>query len=48
MQVTKDGITIKKAPRRTGWEEAARKMRSNNDDELLIPDVFEDECLEDW
>ncbi|MDO5036132.1 MAG: AbrB/MazE/SpoVT family DNA-binding domain-containing protein [Porphyromonas sp.] len=43
-----DGITIKKAPPRAGWAEAAKKMRANEEDALLIPDVFEDEVLEEW
>ena len=33
---------------RAGWSEAAQKMRSAGDDELLIPDVFEDEVEEEW
>ena len=28
---------------RAGWSEAFKEMRKNGDDELLIPDVFEDE-----
>jgi antitoxin MazE len=33
---------------RKGWEKAFVKMRANNDDKLLIPDIFEDENLEEW
>lgn len=40
-------IVIKPAPRQ-GWEEAAREMHANDDDELLIPDVFDDENLDEW
>ncbi len=35
---------IKKA--RQGWEAAFRSMREQEDDQLLIPDVFEDENLD--
>lgn len=34
----------KKAPR-SGWKEQFALMHQNGDDELLIPDVFEDEDL---
>ena len=33
---------------RQGWAEAFKKMHENGDDELLIPDVFEDEDFEEW
>jgi len=33
---------------RKGWTEAFQKMHQNNDDQLLIPDVFEDEIFEEW
>jgi len=44
VSVSLDGnnIVIKAQPRQ-GWAEA-----ENGDDELLIPDVFEDEKFEDW
>jgi antitoxin MazE len=32
---------------RAGWREAARRMAERGDDDLLIPDVFEDED-HDW
>jgi antitoxin MazE len=48
MQIETDVIVIKKTPARSGWEEAAQKMRMNGDDELLLPDVFEDEVFEEW
>ncbi|WP_236974556.1 AbrB/MazE/SpoVT family DNA-binding domain-containing protein [Membranihabitans maritimus] len=38
----------KKKKPREGWEESFKKMHENGDDELLIPDVFEDEDFEDW
>jgi antitoxin MazE len=37
----------KKKPRE-GWEESFRKLAENGDDQLLIPDVFEDEKIEEW
>lgn len=44
-----DQIVLKpiKTPRQ-GWAEAFKKMHENGDDELLIPDVFEDEDFEEW
>lgn len=33
---------------RSGWDKAFRRMHENNDDELLIDDVFEDENPEEW
>lgn len=34
-------------PRR-GWEKAFKNMAKNEDDKLLMNDVFEDENLEEW
>ena len=44
-----DQIILKpiKKPRQ-GWAEAFKKMHEDGDDELLIPDVFEDEDFEEW
>jgi antitoxin MazE len=33
---------------REGWEEAFQTMASVGDDNLLMPDVFEDEGFEEW
>ena len=33
---------------RNGWEESFKLMSENNDDQLMIDDVFEDENLEEW
>ena len=33
---------------RQGWDDAFKQMAKNNDDALLIQDVFEDENLEEW
>jgi len=40
-------IKPRESPRK-GWEEAFKKMRDNQDDELLIDDIFIDEDLEEW
>ena len=34
--------------KRKGWADAFKQMAKNGDDELSIPDVFEDEDLTDW
>ncbi len=33
---------------RKGWDAAFKKMRSMNDDELLMDDVFDDEEFDKW
>ena len=33
---------------REGWREAAARMSAADDDELLIPDVFEDDVNVEW
>ena len=33
---------------RKDWEEEFRKMTQNEDDQLLMNDVFEDENFEEW
>ncbi len=40
-------MLTKKTPRQ-GWDLAAKEMHEAQDDQLLIPDIFEDENLEDW
>lgn len=46
--LNKNNIEIKPAMKtRVGWEEAARKCHEEKDDSLIIPDVFEDEGLEE-
>ena len=45
----KDHIVLKPIDNpRENWETEFKKMRSNNDDQLLIPDSFEDENLDEW
>jgi hypothetical protein len=34
--------------KRLGWAKAFQEMADNGDDQLVIPDFFEDEDLEDW
>lgn len=33
---------------RKGWEKIFKQMHANEDDRLLIDDVFEDEIFEEW
>lgn len=33
---------------RKGWEKAFKKMHDQQDDHLLMDDVFEDENFEEW
>lgn len=33
---------------RKGWDKSFEKMAKNNDDKLLIDDVFSDEDFEQW
>jgi antitoxin MazE len=33
---------------RNGWDKAFMEMHANGDDNLLIPDIFEDENPEEW
>jgi len=34
--------------KRKNWEHAFKTMAENGDDQLLIPDVFNDEDISDW
>ena len=33
---------------RNGWDKAFMKMHANGDDNLIIPDIYEDENPEEW
>jgi antitoxin MazE len=45
----KDQIIIKAIDEpRKDWENAFEKMRRNNDDKLLMNDVFDDENFDEW
>ena len=35
-------------PPRQGWEEAFREMHERGEDELLIPDILDDDIIEPW
>jgi len=44
-----DQFTLKPKKRlREGWAEASKKMAKLGEDKLMIPDVFEDEKLDEW
>ena len=44
-----DQIIIKPLSQpRKGWDKAFKEMNANGDDQLLIPDIFEDENPEEW
>ena len=33
---------------RKGWEKAFKEMHDNGEDKLMMPDIFEEENLEEW
>ena len=35
-------------PPRRGWEEAFREMHERGEDELLLPDILDDDIIEPW
>ena len=41
-------ITASPEPKRKGWEKAFKEMAENNDDTLIMPDIFNDENTDDW
>jgi antitoxin MazE len=50
VDIDEKGILIKTAKEnpRKGWSKAFKRMRSQKDDALLMPDVFEDEKWDEW
>jgi len=49
MILDKGHIIIKPLARpRKGWDKAFREMHANGDDKLIMPDIFEEENLEEW
>jgi antitoxin MazE len=51
MNITNDEIIIRRIEKnpREGWEEAFKKMRHTEEDQLLIPSEFENSFFEwDW
>ena len=49
LELERDQIIIKpkKEPRK-GWEKAFKGVHENDDDNNLMPDVFEDETFDEW
>ncbi len=49
IEIKGDTLTVKplKKPRKN-WDLACKKMHLNGDDQLLIPDIFDDETLNEW
>ena len=41
-------ITASPVSKRKGWEKAFKEMAKNEDDLLIIPEVFNDENTGDW
>jgi antitoxin MazE len=49
MILDKGCIIIKPLARpRKGWDKAFIEMHANGDDKLIMPDIFEEENLEEW
>jgi len=49
MILDKGHIIIKPLTRpRKGWDKAFIEMHANGDDRLIMPDIFEEENLEEW
>ncbi|MEA1878772.1 MAG: AbrB/MazE/SpoVT family DNA-binding domain-containing protein [Bacteroidota bacterium] len=49
IQLEKDQIILKPVQNpRQGWDNDFAVLHSSKEDELLIPDVFEDENLDEW
>jgi len=45
----KDDIILKpKTKARKGWDKAFKKMHDNDENKLILPDVFKDEDFEEW
>jgi len=49
MILDKGHIIIKPLARpRKGWDKAFIEMHANGDDKLIMPDIFDEENLEEW
>jgi len=47
--VKDDQLIIKPISKvRDGWEDQFEQMAKLNDDQLLVPDIFDDETIEKW
>lgn len=43
-----EGILLRPLEPRKGWSEDAKRLASENDDQLLLADYFDDEDLQEW
>ena len=49
MILDKGHIIIKPLSKpRKGWDKAFIEMHANGDDKLIMPDIFDEENLEEW
>ncbi len=50
IEVDDAGILLKsnKPSPRKGWAKEFKKMAKNNDDKLILPDIFKDENFDAW
>ncbi|MEF8811580.1 MAG: AbrB/MazE/SpoVT family DNA-binding domain-containing protein [Bacteroidales bacterium] len=49
MEEKEGGLFLKPIRKpREGWEEAAKAAHKEGEEEMLFPDVFDDEEMEDW
>ena len=46
--IGKSEISLKKTGPREGWDLAAQELHLNQGDQLIIPDIFEDENFDEW
>jgi antitoxin MazE len=44
----KKAVLVDQTPPRQGWDLAFKQIHESGDDKLLMPDVFEDENIEEW
>jgi antitoxin MazE len=44
----KSEIILTKSNPREGWDLAAQELHSEQGDQLLMPDIFEDENVDEW
>ena len=46
--INKSEIILTKPNPREGWDLAAQELHSEQGDQLMIPDIFEDENFDEW
>jgi antitoxin MazE len=44
----KKAVLVDQTPPRQGWDLAFKQIHESGYDKLLMPDVFEDENIEEW